>query len=385
MKKRRLILVGLIVTFAVIQLLGSTLSLRIKSTFKSRAVDQYSKMELIIAEQVANILGHDIEDIFQKLNIISQSKEVRGNDAQSINKKLDEIFPVIGPSVSHLARTNSEGLVIGATRRELIGQNLTTIAPELKKIFTDKEYNPVLTRMRSFLVPGIEIDLIALHLPIINENGIFIGTLGAAIYLENIQSHLKDIEFVKRGYVVLSDDNGDVLFHPRKDLIGKNSWGEEIQGMFREGKEELNSLLKAMFSGEKGIKFYHFEGDEKVCAYTSANLLGERRFGVTVTVPVNDIYEETGINSLFTQLVAIMAVVVALVFLLFYLFTIKTIVKPIEGITGVIQDISRGKLDVKIESKALSSTDEIGDLARAFDRTLVSLKLAMREKDKDSV
>jgi len=48
-----------------------------------------------------------------------------------------------------------------------------------------------------------------------------------------------------------------------------------------------------------------------------------------------------------------------------------------------IDDISRGKMDTKIDSKLMTSRDEIGDLARAFDRTLVSLKLAMRYGQKD--
>ncbi len=55
----------------------------------------------------------------------------------------------------------------------------------------------------------------------------------------------------------------------------------------------------------------------------------------------------------------------------------RLISKPIERLTETIEDISRGKLDVRVEGK--ERNDEIGDLARAFDRTLVSLKLAMKQ------
>lgn len=52
--------------------------------------------------------------------------------------------------------------------------------------------------------------------------------------------------------------------------------------------------------------------------------------------------------------------------------------KPIRALTKVATDISVGKLDATIDQKILDSQDEIGELARAFDRTLVSLKLAMK-------
>jgi len=55
----------------------------------------------------------------------------------------------------------------------------------------------------------------------------------------------------------------------------------------------------------------------------------------------------------------------------------KTISNPIQKLTQVADDISKGKLDSQIEE--INSKDEIGELARSFNRTVTSLKLAMRE------
>jgi len=57
----------------------------------------------------------------------------------------------------------------------------------------------------------------------------------------------------------------------------------------------------------------------------------------------------------------------------------NSITKPLEKLTAVMDDISQGKLDTSIDPKLKGSDDEIGALAGAFDRTLVSLKLAMRQ------
>ena len=55
--------------------------------------------------------------------------------------------------------------------------------------------------------------------------------------------------------------------------------------------------------------------------------------------------------------------------------------KPIWKLTKTIEDISLGKLDTEVEGK--ERKDEIGDLARAFERTMVSLKLAKRKIGKE--
>ncbi|MBI4146822.1 PAS domain S-box protein [Candidatus Woesearchaeota archaeon] len=51
--------------------------------------------------------------------------------------------------------------------------------------------------------------------------------------------------------------------------------------------------------------------------------------------------------------------------------------KNIKKLTHTIEDISKGKLDVHVAGK--NRQDEIGELARAFDRILVSLKLAVEK------
>jgi PAS domain S-box-containing protein len=58
---------------------------------------------------------------------------------------------------------------------------------------------------------------------------------------------------------------------------------------------------------------------------------------------------------------------------------VRKVLSPIEELTTVVSAISKGNMDTELDPKLKESEDEIGKLARAFDRTLVSLKLAMRE------
>ncbi|MEW6036392.1 MAG: HAMP domain-containing protein [Candidatus Micrarchaeota archaeon] len=55
----------------------------------------------------------------------------------------------------------------------------------------------------------------------------------------------------------------------------------------------------------------------------------------------------------------------------------SSILGPIRQLTEVIERISRGERGVEIPARLKESPDEIGALAMAFDRTMVSLKMAM--------
>lgn len=59
--------------------------------------------------------------------------------------------------------------------------------------------------------------------------------------------------------------------------------------------------------------------------------------------------------------------------------------RPIVKLTQVADDISKGKLHSQVDKEILDDKSEIGDLARAFNRTVVSLKLAMRKSGDTSV
>ncbi len=64
------------------------------------------------------------------------------------------------------------------------------------------------------------------------------------------------------------------------------------------------------------------------------------------------------------------------------LFLNSRIVSPIEKITRAIDEMSKGNMNITITGK--DRDDEIGMLARAFDRTLVSVKLALKKSGGDS-
>jgi len=113
---------------------------------------------------------------------------------------------------------------------------------------------------------------------------------------------------------------------------------------------------------------------ETVFESSSAGINIERKHYDTLALKTNQL-EDTNIHVLVPF--SFISVVLLLAWLFFLLLMV---VKPIREITNTIQSISLGKLDTEIKGK--ERKDEIGDLARAFERTIVSLKLAMRKTGK---
>ena len=94
--------------------------------------------------------------------------------------------------------------------------------------------------------------------------------------------------------------------------------------------------------------------------------------------------EEEKANTIIMRTIAITIIVLFGAFIVSAYYIRKLVTRPIQELTKVAKDISTGKLDTRIDPKTLSSNDEIGKLAQAFDRTVISLKLAMKDQSKQS-
>jgi len=103
-------------------------------------------------------------------------------------------------------------------------------------------------------------------------------------------------------------------------------------------------------------------------------------FGASMSInEVDTILKRTMRDTLFFSLTSL------LLGFVISLFVSRSFSRPITRLTNIIDDISKGKLDVEIDKKLKGRSDEVGDLARAFDRTIVSLKMAMKKAGKIGV
>ena len=120
------------------------------------------------------------------------------------------------------------------------------------------------------------------------------------------------------------------------------------------------------------------------------NYRGKNVIGVYRLLPFYNIclFAELGEEEVFASVqtlsihIFLLAVMIILISGGAGLFVSGTIIRPVQSITDVVEKISIGQLDVVISPELLASKNEVGRLARAFNRTIISLKLAMLKTGK---
>jgi len=192
--------------------------------------------------------------------------------------------------------------------------------------------------------------------------------LELGIPLEQIvgfEKQCKDItdKYEDISYAMVLNLDGRILFHSDPSQHDKILTDPVFLSNLKSAKENVQDLTI------KGKSYYNI-------MIPIFDDYGQHIGAVSVGFPVELITERTSKLIIYSIVVACISFIIALVL---GVFLSNSISRPIRELTDIIENISTGKLDVEINPKLKESKDEIGKLAQAFDRTIVSLKLAMKQ------
>ena len=251
-----------------------------------------------------------------------------------------------------------------------------------------------------FRARGLSIGVLSLLLPRIVTpfyyRGKMVGAVEIAVSLDSILP-----EFKKYGI--------DALVLVDKSLLNRRAW-EESRAFYGQ-QADWDALDNFVLAGatvplEDALSF---QNPERRACYSPGQLakvgdspvvFGRFREGAGVVqcggIPLRDVAgKRIGVVVFFEDVSDIAATaeaanlqtIVSVFFIglvasfagAFYVY--KSITEPLVGLTRAIGSISRGKNDVRVPGK--DRDDEIGELARAFDLVLISLKISMRKKPEE--
>lgn len=378
MKKQILLIAINIITFAAI--LGAALIFTqvLKKQLVKNFTDEEQNHEMAFAENIANTLQSEMESQIILFTQLTELPEIQGSDTEACNKKLDDLFLKYGKKLTNIGRMNAQGIFDCSHNRTAIGVNGPERATHLKTIMEDPEHRPVLGRI---IPPAAGAEKTApstsFHVPIFDKSGKFLGTLGGAINFGDLKDkYLKNVSILKQGYATINDDNGDTLYHPRAEFMGKNVWSEEMQNITGRNRV-LNEAWKDMATGKSGIVRYVFEGKEKIAAYAPAMVFPGRVWGVMITVPLADLQKvllTQNIDRVFLQFNLTMVGIVILVFILLQFFEVRWLFKPLGIMNAALKKLAQGDLTAVDISTGGGSKDEFGQLAENLKLALSSLR-----------
>ncbi len=307
-------------------------AVHIKQRLNDNLVRNYSKQELEIAGNLAKTLESEIQTTKNQLMLMGQDPDIRDGQSKACTAAIRADLAQIDSKLGNVGRVDKDGIFRCSLNPSLIGTEASKLGPYITDIFSDPDHAPVMSRV--IKVPGAAGSgyLTALHVPVWGKDGQFDGTLGGAIYLSDIQQkYLRDVVFAHRGFVVLIDDDGTVLYHQLQWLIGTNIHSDSFKGVIAD-PSPFDEILIDVKAGKSGIRHYQSTTQgEKIAGYVPVHVLPGRSWAVMVSVPTTDIavdLEEFGVDVLLTRIWALTALLVLIAAGGFIYFSRKLSVLP---------------------------------------------------------
>lgn len=183
------------------------------------------------------------------------------------------------------------------------------------------------TWMSPYLNENLGVKMISYVIPI-TVDGVSIGIVGMDIDFSVIAKIIDETQLYKSGYAFLTDDKGEMVYRPEA----------AVQSTSGQRQTEI-----ALINGMK----------------------------LVLTAPVKEIQASADTlmqKIIFIALLGAAATVIAAIFI------IRGIVKPLNELNRVASEIAEGRLDITIHSH---SRDEVGTLAKSFERTVTRLQSYM--------
>ncbi len=209
--------------------------------------------------------------------------------------------------------------------------------------------------------------IICIAVPILDDNNNFIGAIQSNVAVKSLDNTLGKIKIAKSGFVFLMANDGELIYHPKEDMIGKVVFDLKISDTTR-------NAYKKVLAKEEGFFTYKDEQNvEKIAAFST---IPNTQWRVVAMAPVNEVFSE--LNK--TNEIAIIGVVITLVFImLISFFAANYVAKPIKLAAENLDVLANADFSVKVSDKFLRRKDEIGLLSNSIEVMSSSIKTVLKD------
>ena len=195
----------------------------------------------------------------------------------------------------------------------------------------------------------------------VEQAGRVVGVAGLGLSMKELSQLIHDFSFGERGKVYLVRSDGLIQVHPEAQFSGKRTLAEQI------GASAAQAIMGQFSTSKAGATNSTFarEGEDFLALSLPLRDLG---WTLVAEVPQSQIYAEARRAMWMSSAIGL---AVALVCLLLVVLLARGLVRPIRQVTAALVAIGSGGGDL---THRLDSTraDELGDLARGFNRFLDS-------------
>lgn len=331
-------------------MVGSALYLRFINSTESMIAENNKTM----IEQVNLNLDNYLRDM-RKVSDATYYNVIKKKDlaTDNINKELDLLYETNKDSLISICVFSQQGQVVAASPvanlknsvdpresewfQEAVSkrENIHFSTPHVQNLFegSQNKYRWVVSLSR-------EVELTS------NKKTTF-GVLLVDMNFSGIEQICKNVNVGRSGYVYLIDGDGEVIYHPRQQLIYSNLIEE-------------NNEIAATY--EDGNHIETFQGEKRLVTIRTVGYTGWKIVGI---MPMSDITSDYGKMTSFAVFIMFFTIFI-LVFINMYVSS--RIANPIRALEKSVKELENGEKEVDI---SISGSYEIQHLGKAI-RSMVN-------------
>lgn len=207
-------------------------------------------------------------------------------------------------------------------------------------------------------------ELVLIYAAPVYDNGKVIGVLYGRRNGEGLSAIVKDITYRETGYAYIINNQGTIVGHQNSQLV-LDQYNLVTAVEDNADYAKLSELISnEVLLREEGNGRYGFEGENRIVGFASVE---DSPWSIVVGVYEKEVLSQVG--ALRNLLVSLCLVALAIGAVITF-FVSGRISKPIKKMTAVAKEIADGRFDVTL---SVSSNDEVGQLAEAFNLTIERL------------
>jgi signal transduction histidine kinase len=324
MKKQFTIFIIFVSFIAALLMTGGVIANHyIKERLENSLIAVYASEE----QTIGNELGQSITDRFttiqNSLDAIALDPSIQSTNPALCNPALQKYYNALNLGVGNLGRVNTDGVFYCTVNKSLLNKPASSLGTYVHQLFIDPSHDAVVSP--EFKIPGQSGYAVALHVPVYDSQYHFMGSIGGAVYLDQLsKSLLSKVKFAQTGYASVQDDEGNIIYSHRPTYIGKNFFSNAIQGQANVQFGSLNKAILAARQGKTTTVTYVSHNITKIATVVPVTIVPNNRWILLVNVPKSEIAQtfiHSGLNEAFNTVLIGLGIVLVVLFSLLSIMT----------------------------------------------------------------
>ncbi|MBQ7499292.1 MAG: diguanylate cyclase [Clostridia bacterium] len=296
----------------------------------------------------ADITGLDDEDFSRHMKTAEKYFDEIACKTNGVLTYYYRIDPTVSDTVKGFWYTNLDG--DGFVEHEVTDITQYDTSDTSKLVwFTVPKYEGKAIWLPPYITDNLDVRVISYNMPI-QWRGQFIGVVGIEIDYSTMAEQVDSIRLYDNGYAFLSDEDGNLFYHPRIDVTQLT---EETMPAIPDGALAESTFVR-----------YSFEGVKKEAAWLALS----NGMRLNVAAPIS---ETEGDWKGLIRNITIVAAEVLIAASVFTMIYTRRIVRPLRQLTEAAEQVDRGNYDTVLE---YDKDDELGKLTSTFKRLSSHMK-----------